>query len=248
MISDAHLLFLSPCMQMGVESPFVRLTAEHLLKVSTLSAHGCTKRFRLPKLGDMPASQDDPPRYWIRPEDATDPDTPADGGILSPSIPSPCPSLDSTRSSASHLGPNLCRTPEQGHECVSPASRAAAAAAAPASFSFQGVTHASFACLAAALPSHLAAAAFLTSFAMHFKAPSSLAGLIAASAECGTGDLLTLCQVRAASDRSNCGVTRRGTDKLYIPFLQLFYIHALSPTLCFISFPDSWCTDASLSQ
>ena len=222
-------------MQMGVESPFVRLTAEHLLKVSTLSAHGCTKRFRLPKLGDMPASQDDPPRYWIRPEDATDPDSPADGGILSPSIPSPCPSLDSTRSSASHLGPNICRTPEQGHECVSPASRAAAAAA-PASFSFQGVTHASFACLAAALPSHLAAAAFLTSFAMHFKAPSSLAGLIAASAECGTGDLLTLCQVLATLDRSNSIVSPRGTDKHTYPTYNSFtYMRSHPPPVLYRS-------------
>jgi hypothetical protein len=62
----------------------------------------------------------------------------------------------------------------------------------------EGVTHASFACLAAALPSHLAAAALLTSLAVHFTTPRTMAELVATFAECRLDNLLVLCQVRNA--------------------------------------------------
>lgn len=162
-------------LQLGVEAPSVTQLAEHLLMLSTLAS--ATDKPHQAATGTSADGDAALSRDLFR-RSATP--TPIDGEDL----PSPDPSLS-----------NLCRTPEQGSETISPVCRLKVSSL-PSGTATTAKSGPSFSSLALALPSYSAAAALYASLAMHVGHAPGLLGLVAGAAQCDPGYILSLAQVR----------------------------------------------------
>jgi hypothetical protein len=106
----------------------------------------------------------------------------------------PPPSVPSIDSPLSTATTQLCRTPEQGPEAMSPHSRQPREPAFPLTRTPRAA-HPDFSSIALALPSHAAAAALFVSLVLHTRHTQDQLSLLAGMAQCDPLYLLSLSQV-----------------------------------------------------